>query len=139
VGNCSAPGAGITFFYYDDIEPAARFYEETLGFELVEDQGWAKIYRIHGDAYVGVVDGSRGFRETQSVSAVLLTVLVDDVDAWYERMVQADVPILAPIVTHGDIQVRCFFAADPGGYAMEFQRFLNPAVAARFQPASVER
>ena len=127
--------AGITFFYYDDIEPAGEFYEKTLGFELVEDQKWAKIYRIHGNAYVGVVDGKKGFRQTQESSAVLLTVLVNDVDAWYERLKGKGVPILAEIETHEDIKVRCFFAQDPGGYALEFQRFMNPAVAQLFGQA----
>jgi len=130
-----AATGGITFFYYDDIEPASRFYGGTLGFELVEDQTWARIYRIHRDAYVGVVNGARGFCRPQPQSAVLLTVLVDDVDAWYERLTSCGTPILAPITTHEDIQVRCFFAADPGGYALEFQRFLDPSISRRFAPS----
>ena len=73
----------ITFFYYRDLEDAARFYEQTLRFELVEDQQWAKIYRVAGRAFVGIVAGDKGFRRPQDYNAVLLTVLVNDVDAWY--------------------------------------------------------
>lgn len=38
----------ITFFYYDDLDAAAQFYERVLEFELVLDQGMARIYRIAG-------------------------------------------------------------------------------------------
>jgi len=128
---------GITFFYYDDIETATSFYQDVLGFELAEDQGWARIFRMHGGAHVGVVDGSRGFHRPQETSAVLLTVLVNDVDDWYERLTRHGVPILAEIETHREIGVRCFFAQDPGGYALEFQRFLKPETAERFGQATI--
>ena len=132
--DCEIAGA-ITFFYYDDILPASAFYEKTLGLDLVEDQGWARIYRIQANAHIGIVDGCRGFHRPQPTSAVLLTLLVDDVDAWYAKLRAEGVPILKDITTHEDIHVRCFFAADPGGYAIEFQRFLDPVVAARFDRA----
>ena len=42
--------SAITFYYYDDILAVAPFYEDVLGFELVLDQGLARIYRIAGNA-----------------------------------------------------------------------------------------
>jgi len=68
--------AGITFFYHKDIQPAVRFYEEIMGFQLVSDQGWAKIFRIAGNSYMGVVAGKEGFYQPQEKNAVLLTVVV---------------------------------------------------------------
>ena len=124
--------AGITFFYYDLLEAPAEFYENKLGFKLVDDQQWAKIYRIQDNAYLGIVDGSRGFHHPQDNSAVLLTLVVHDVDAWYNKLVSHGVRILREIQTHDDIQVRCFFAEDPGGYTIEIQTFLNPTVAKAF-------
>jgi len=124
--------AAITFFYYDELKAPTEFYEHTLGFQLVDDQQWAKIYRIHGNAYLGVVDSSRGFHRSQDSSAVLLTLVVRDVDAWHGRLISRGVRILRKIETHDDIQVRCFFAEDPGGYAIEVQTFLNPTVAEAF-------
>ena len=50
----------ITFFYYENIAPIAQFYEEILGFELVLDQGLARIYRVAPHSYFGIVDGNRG-------------------------------------------------------------------------------
>ena len=116
----------ITFFYYHDLENAARFYEQTMRFELVEDQKWAKIYRVSGRAFLGIVAGDKGFRRPQDYNAVLLTVLVDDVEAWYDYLKEKGVKFLTGLQDKPDIQVRCFFLEDPGGYAIEIQEFLKP-------------
>ena len=55
-----APYAGITFLTYEDFEAGDHFYREVLGLPLIEDQGWAKVYRIHGAANVGIVEARRG-------------------------------------------------------------------------------
>ena len=116
----------ITFFYYRNLEDAARFYEQTLRFELVEDQQWAKIFRVAERAFVGIVAGDQGFRRPQDYNAVLLTVLVNDASAWYDYLKEQDVRFLTEIQDKPEIQVRCFFIEDPGGYAVEIQEFLKP-------------
>jgi predicted enzyme related to lactoylglutathione lyase len=116
----------ITFFYYRNLEDAARFYEQTMRFELIEDQKWAKIYRVAGAAFVGIVAGDKGFRRPQDYNAVILTVLVNDVGAWYGYLKEQDIKFLTEIQDKPDIQVRCFFIEDPGGYAIELQQFLRP-------------
>ena len=124
--------AAITFFYYDNLKAATEFYENILNLELIDDQGWARIYRIHGDAYLGIVEGERGFCRAQERNAVLLTLVVRDVEAWYARLVDRGIRILREIETHEDIQVRCFFVQDPGDYPIEIQTFLKPAIAEAF-------
>lgn len=120
------PQSQITFLYYPDIQPIADFYTHTLDLELVEDQRWAKIFRVAGNAFIGIVDGARGFRRPLADSAVLLTLVVDDVPAWYQRLSDRGVKILREPQVHDDIQVHCFFFEDPGGYAFEVQQFLKP-------------
>jgi len=122
----------ITFFYYDDLDAASAFYGDVMGFRLVEDQKWAKIYRTSGGAYVGIVAGEKGFHQAQGQNAVLLTLLVDDVDAWYEYLQSRSVKIVTELQEKEDIQVRCFFLEDPGGYSLEIQRFLKPEQAKIF-------
>ncbi len=122
----------ITFTYYTDLQPAADFYGRVLGLELVEDQGWAKIYRVDQGAFVGIVDGSHGFCRPQPHNAVLITLLVNDVAGWYEYLQERGVKLLTAVGERADIQVRNFFLEDPGGYALEIQQFLDPAVAAIF-------
>jgi len=124
--------AGITFFYYKDIEPAIQFYGEVMGFQLVSDQGWAKIFRIAGNSYVGVVTGKGGFHQPQEKNAVLLTVVVDNVKEWYERLRRTEITLLTELQEKPDIQVRCFFLQDPAGYAIEIQQFLDPRTAQEF-------
>ncbi|MFT4044476.1 MAG: VOC family protein [Gordonia sp. (in: high G+C Gram-positive bacteria)] len=122
--------SAITFFYYPDIEPAARFYEDVLGLELVLDQGLARIYRVAGVAYFGIVDGTKGRLPHQERSAALLTIVSDDVEQWHERLAELGVADLSEIL-HG---VYCdhFFFADPWGYAIEIQRFRDPEIAKLF-------
>jgi predicted enzyme related to lactoylglutathione lyase len=119
----------ITFFYYKDIEVAAKFYEVVMGFDIIDDQGWAKIFQINTSAYMGVVDGEQGFYRVQDKNAVLLTLVVNDVWEWYEYLRGCGVKLLTEVQEKEDIQVRCFFLEDPGGYALEIQQFLKPELA----------
>ncbi|HUW12062.1 MAG TPA: hypothetical protein VM537_20210, partial [Anaerolineae bacterium] len=64
----------ITFLYYDDLRQAQECYGQVMGFDLVEDQCWAKIYRVSGNSFVGIVAGEKGFRRPQPYNAVLLTL-----------------------------------------------------------------
>jgi catechol 2,3-dioxygenase-like lactoylglutathione lyase family enzyme len=126
------PATPITFFYYDDLAPAERFYGEVLGFDLVEDQGWAKIYRVRDGAFVGIVDGARGSFQPQAHNAVLLTLVVDDVDDWHAHLKAHRVPFRTELEERPAIGIRCFFVEDPGGYAIEIQQFTDPDTAAHF-------
>jgi catechol 2,3-dioxygenase-like lactoylglutathione lyase family enzyme len=121
----------ITFFYYDDIAKVASFYEEVLGFELVLDQGLARIYRIAPGSYFGIVDGNRGHLRHQPRSAVLLTIVAEDVAGWHARLAAKGVPKLTEI--RWGIYCEHFFFEDPAGYAIEVQRFHNPDVAKLFR------
>jgi len=121
----------ITFYYYQDIHTVAPFYEDVLGFELVLDQGLARIYRIAGQAYFGIVDGNRGHLKHQPHSATLLTVVSEDVAGWHTRMKGAGVNGMSDILR--GTYCEHFFFEDPAGYAIEIQRFHNPEVAALFK------
>ena len=126
-----AAETAITFFYYDDIHAVAPFYEETLGFELVLDQGMARIYRAAPNCFFGIVDGNKGHLRHQPRSAVLLTLVSEDVAGWHARLSAAGVPNLGPI--QRGTYCEHFFFEDPAGYAIEVQRFHSPDVAALFR------
>jgi predicted enzyme related to lactoylglutathione lyase len=126
----------ITFLYYHDLEPAITFYEDVLGFELVDDQEWARIYRACGQAFIGIVAGAKGFHKPQATNAVLVTLAVDDVPGWYEHLVSQGVTMLTGLQEKEEIQVRCFFFQDPGGYTFEVQQFLKPQLADVFHNTS---
>jgi predicted enzyme related to lactoylglutathione lyase len=127
--------AQITFLYYRQIEPAASFYEQIMGFQLVEDQGWAKIYRTRGNAYLGIVAGEKGFHTPQERNAVLVTLVVDDAAAWYAALKKWDVQMLSELEDRPEIGIRCFFLQDPGGYTLEVQQFLQASLVEIFKSA----
>jgi catechol 2,3-dioxygenase-like lactoylglutathione lyase family enzyme len=114
----------VTFVYTRDLERSARFYAETLGLELVLDQGACRIFRVAGEAFLGVC--------TDPARAVVpegftLTFVTPDVDAWHERLAAAGVAIEGPPAENTRFRIYNFFARDPDGYLIEFQRFLDPA------------
>jgi predicted enzyme related to lactoylglutathione lyase len=124
----------ITFLYYKDLAPIERFYGEVLGLDLVEDQGWAKIYAAGGNAFIGIVAGERAFHQPRDENAVLITLVVDDVDGWYAALKERGANLLTGVREMESIQVRGFFLTDPGGYTLGIQQFLDPDVARVFHP-----
>ncbi len=122
----------ITFLYYKDLSVAQHFYENIMGFQLAEDQGWAKIYRVSGNAFVGLVDETRGSLKVQENSAVMLTLVSDDVRGWYEYLQGQDVEFIREFGISDEIQIEYFFIRDPGGYIIEIEKFLKPELAETF-------
>jgi len=122
---------GITFYYYEDIAAVAPFYEDVLGFELVLDQGLARIYRVAASSYFGIVDGNRGHLKHQPKSAALLTIVTENVAGWHARLKAAGVEGQSEMLR--GTYCEHFFFEDPAGYAIEVQRFHNPDVARLFK------
>ncbi len=123
----------ITFLYFEDMKAPALFFEETLGLEKVDDQGFAKIYRISGGAFLGIVDASQGYCKTAGEQNTLITMVTDDVHQWYTHLKSRGVRIDAPPKFQAKANVECFFFQGPGGYAFEVQRFVNPDVSKYFK------
>ncbi|NLE75818.1 MAG: VOC family protein [Chloroflexi bacterium] len=114
----------ITFFYYKDFDRAVRFYGETMGFELTVDQGWSKIFRVTGNAHMGVVDEKRGYHKANAIKPVELTLVVGDADAWYAYLTAQGVPTLNTPHDVPELALRLFLLQDPEGYVIEIQQFL---------------
>jgi len=116
----------ITFLYFDDLISVIPFFEETLKLELVTKQDAARIYRMAGSAFIGIVDGAVGHWQPRAENAVLITLVVDDVEGWYDYLEAKDVKLLTGIQKPEIAPVECFFFEGPGGYHFEIQRFLDP-------------
>jgi predicted enzyme related to lactoylglutathione lyase len=113
----------ITFFYYDNLERAAQFYEEIMGFELTIDQGWAKIFKVAENAFMGCVDGDIGYHKPSPDKPVMLTVIANDPDAWYQHFKKHGIETLNTPQDNDELNVRMFLLKDPEGYIIEIQKF----------------
>lgn len=114
----------ITWVYTEDLPGTAAFYAEVLGLEQVLDQGACRIFRTAPDAFLGVCHARPG--RYVEPKGVVLTLVGRDVDAWYEHLSNQGVTPEGPPEHSRQFNVYCFFARDPNGYLIEFQRFLDP-------------
>lgn len=111
----------ITFQYYRNLATAAAFYETVLGFELAIDQGWSKIYRICGQAHIGLVDETRGMQNWAEAKTGQLCLRVPDVDAWHAWIATQNVDGLVEPRDSDELGIRAFVFNDTEGYQIEVQ------------------
>ena len=112
----------ITFLHATDLERATRFYTELLGLPLVRDQGTCRIFRTAPGAYLGFCT----HLDAPHPEGVILTLVADDVDGWYETLKARGVEFVKPPACNPKYQIyHCFFK-DPDGYLLEIQRFDQP-------------
>lgn len=111
----------ITFIYFNDLPKAMEFYENVMGFSLLIDQGWCKIYQASSSGCVGLVDGSRGFHKASETKPIILCYRVPDVDEWYAYIKSKGIEIFHDIKTNQELKIRAFLFHDPEGHVVEVQ------------------
>ena len=116
----------LTFFYYKDFQKAGDFYENIMGFKLVQDQKWAKIFQVSENSFMGCVDGNIGYHKASPTKPVMLTVIVDDPDAWYEHFKINGIETINEPHEDEELNMRIFLLHDPEGYVIEIQKFHDP-------------
>lgn len=110
----------ITFLYTRDLAATARFYEEVLGLELAVDQGDCRIYRVSRDGYLGFC---QRVGAPEQPAGLILTIVSDDVDAWYHLLRERGVAFEKPPARNPRYRIYHCFLRDPNGYLLEIQRF----------------
>lgn len=120
----SAIDGSITFFYYDDLDEASRFYGETMSFEKVLDVGFAKLFKVYDNVHVGLVDGSRGSMKPAEHKSVMLSFFVDDVDEWYNILKDKGLD-LSPPEEPDYLKMKVLIFKDPEGYTLELLQWLK--------------
>jgi len=114
----------VTFIYSADLERSRRFYAEVLGLEQVLDQGACRIFRVAGEGFLGICTDPK---RAVAAEGVTLTFVTPEVDAWHERLRRQGATILSEPAKNQRFNIYNFFARDPDGVLLEFQRFLDPA------------
>ncbi len=118
---------GLMFLYYDGVEEAAKFYEDTLGFELKLDRKWIKILEYAENCHVGLVDVSRGSHKVMEEKSTRLQLMVDDAQAWLDIVKKRGLkPSKDKLMVGETLKIKAFSVVDPGGYTVEFCEYLTP-------------
>ena len=118
--------ATILWLYYRDTSAANRFYTEIFGAVPIVDQGWAWAYQASPSGFLGIVDGERGLHQATDDKGVTVSLVVDDVDAWFEYMKgAAGFKLRSEEVGDESGHVRVFVGYDPEGYFLEWDTFLD--------------
>jgi catechol 2,3-dioxygenase-like lactoylglutathione lyase family enzyme len=119
--------ATVLWMYYRDMEGIQRFYEDVTGFDLMVDQGWAKIYPTSPTGFIGPVDGAKGMHSWTEEKGVTVSFFTDDVDGWFAYLDgKESFEFRSPEVLEEDrAGVRVFVGYDPEGYFLEFDTFME--------------
>lgn len=113
------------FFYYKDLDAAARFYEDVLGLAVVADYGFAKVLRVADTSYLTLVDGASGMHSTDEPKTVAIALVTDELEGWYRYLKERDVSMRGELDVGDGTPHDGFVAYDPEGYYLELERF-NP-------------
>ena len=117
----------LVFFYYNDLETASKFYGETLGFDLMLDLEWVKIYRFRESCHVGIVNGERGSHKPSPIKPVRLQVIVSNAEAWFKHLKEIGIQIDREEVHEGEeLHIKAFAFNDPEGYTIEICEYTTP-------------
>ena len=76
----------VTWTYHIDLLKMQKFYEEVLGYALVADQGWTKIYQTSPTGFIGLVDECRGMEDHAEKKLVEIEWQFDQSEALYEYL-----------------------------------------------------
>ncbi|MFT4738794.1 MAG: catechol 2,3-dioxygenase-like lactoylglutathione lyase family enzyme [Paraglaciecola sp.] len=76
----------ITWTYHKDLLKVKNYYEQELGFRMVADQGWTKIFQTSNSGFIGLVDERRGMMDYADDKAVEIEWQFDRVEKLYQYL-----------------------------------------------------
>lgn len=113
----------ITFLHSQNLDLTLQFYTEVLGLPLVRDQEACLIFGVAENAYLGFC---RHIEPIPPGRRVILTLVTDDVDGWYQRLKSRGADLVSQPEANAKFEIYHFFLKDPDGYWIEIQRFDQP-------------
>ena len=115
----------ITFTYYDDLDGAVDFYSDLFGFDLVIDLDHAKVFKVAENTHFGLVSGEKGYLKTSEDKPVMITFIVEDIEAWHENLKQKGIKIEQHPKEADYLRMKTLLIKDPEGYVIEILEFLK--------------
>ncbi|MEP7344987.1 MAG: VOC family protein, partial [Gemmatimonadaceae bacterium] len=126
--------ASNVFLYYKDLGRATRFYQQTLGMELVADYQMASILRMTDDAYLILVDAAKGMHSADEPKSVALALVTDQLEQWHDYLTRRGIQAKHDFQPQPGRPHDGFVIEDPEGYLLEFERFNMHPENERFVP-----
>ncbi|MEG1548477.1 MAG: hypothetical protein RR232_08120 [Clostridia bacterium] len=124
----------IEFLYFDDLTAAFNFFSDTLGLPLVCDQGWCRIYKVCGGAYIGAVDRSRGACKATTRDGVLTSLVILHFEEMQHRLENIGIQFDSPPHYSESLNIKSMMFVGPEGYKFEVEEFLDPEIRKIFYP-----
>ncbi len=116
--------AGVIFFYYDDLDEAADWYENKLGLNKLTDEGWVVIFELTDSSHLGLVNATEGSLKPTENKGAMFSIDTPELEAWYEKLKDVDgINMIHGIEGSEDGWIEEFRMIDPGGYIVEFFRW----------------
>jgi catechol 2,3-dioxygenase-like lactoylglutathione lyase family enzyme len=118
--------AGVSFFYYEDLPSAVRWYRDVLGLTAVMEDDWVAIFSLVPGAYLGLVNATDGSQKPLDGDnkGALVALETSDLESWYRTMqAQGDIDVIHGIRVASKGLTEMFQIRDPGGYIVEFFRW----------------
>ena len=122
----------ITFLYFDKLDEARKFFEDTLELEKVYDPEWACVWRIGQDAFIGGVDNAQGSIKVEHRDGLLISLTVKNIDEVYEKLKSYNLEDMTEIKFFEDIKLNSFLFTGPEGYKFEIQQFMTEELSELF-------
>ena len=113
----------IVWLYYKNLEEAQLFYHNVFGFDLLVDQGFAKVYSCSPTAFIGLVDESQGLHHFSEEKSVTISFISEQIENWYKHMIEQGLEMREPLSQSETIPVKAFVTYDIAGYFLEFDWF----------------
>ena len=121
--HAAAINGQISWVYTQDLDSTACFYAELLGLKCSRDEGAARIFATGDNAWIGVCQAFAD--RVVEPKGGMISIVSDDVDAWYQRLVDIGVSIDQPPHRLEQFGIYTFLVKDPNGYLIEFQQFVD--------------
>jgi catechol 2,3-dioxygenase-like lactoylglutathione lyase family enzyme len=117
--------ANIYWLYYEDLDEAKKFYESILGLEPLTDEGFSDVYASSTSSFIGLVGPTGGLHSPTEQKAVNIGFFTKEVRDWYHYLSDRGVAMRGPLDEIEEGLVHAFVCFDPGGYFLEFDKFLD--------------
>jgi hypothetical protein len=128
--------SNISFLYYKDYELGNYFVSTVLGLTNVLDQGWASVYKMSDNSYLGVVKAGDGSISTETKGSFLISLTVDNLNECFERIKSFEnqhVFELTEINAIKEISLESFFFKCGEGNDFEIQQFNSEEMKSIFE------